>query len=124
MARPFRRLYESHSSFCRKLDTGYPLSPWLGNDKGDLATSVMPLKLPYCSAREEKSKKRKRKLLRFRNHACGGIFGGERICDLLSLRTADSSSTLLEKRCGTIGSSPILQTGAEDALHCVAEKRC
>jgi hypothetical protein len=54
-----------------KVDTGYPLSPWLDNDKGGPATSVMPLRLPYCIARDEESKKTK-KLLCFRNHACGG----------------------------------------------------
>jgi hypothetical protein len=30
------------------------LSPWLDNDKGGLATSVMPLRLPYCSARKRR----------------------------------------------------------------------
>jgi hypothetical protein len=64
---------KSHSSFCRKVDTGYPLSSWLDNDKGGLATSVMPLRLPYCNARHEESKKKK--LLCFRNHACGGYRG-------------------------------------------------
>ena len=77
---PFDDFYESHSSFCRKVDTGYPLSSWLDNDKGGLATSVMPLRLPYCSARDEgskkkKKKKKKKKLLCFRNHACGGYRG-------------------------------------------------
>jgi hypothetical protein len=32
------------------------LSSWLDNDKGGLATSVMPLRLPYCSTRDEESK--------------------------------------------------------------------
>jgi hypothetical protein len=55
-----------------KVDTGYPLSPWLDNDKGGPAASVIPLRLPYCIARDEESKKTK-KLLCFRNHACGGV---------------------------------------------------
>jgi hypothetical protein len=73
---PFDDFYESHLSFCRKVDTGYPLSPWLDNDKGGLATSVMSLRLPYCSARNEESKKKK-KLLCFQNHACGGVLRGK-----------------------------------------------
>jgi len=61
------------------VDTGYPLSSRLDNDKGGLATSVMSLGLPYCSARDEESKKKN--LLCFRNHACGGVLEAK-ICDL------------------------------------------
>ena len=52
-ARPFRRLLRISLVLLSKVDTGYPLSPWLDDDKGGLATSVMPLRLPYCNARNE-----------------------------------------------------------------------
>jgi hypothetical protein len=42
----------------------------LGQRQGGLATSVMLLRLPYYTATNEKSKKRK--LLCYQNHACGG----------------------------------------------------
>jgi hypothetical protein len=43
MARSFRRLYESHSSFCRKVDTGYPLISMVGQRQrwsGDICDAV------------------------------------------------------------------------------------
>ena len=82
-----------------KVDTGYPLSSWLDNGKGGLATSVMPLRLPYRSARDEESKKTKKKLLYFRNHACGGVLGeGSVIFVFCKRRTL--LALYATKRCG------------------------
>jgi len=89
--------------------------------KGGLATSVMSPRLPYCSARDEESKKKKKLLLLSKSRLWRGIEG--KICDLLSCKTADSSSNSTRDAMWSIGSSPILQTGAEDALHCVVERK-
>src|SRR5207248_2308104 len=97
MARPFRRLFTNLTRpSVERVDTGYSLSSWLDNDKGGLATSVMPLRLPYCSARNEESKKKK--LLLLSNHACGGYRGK----DLRSLSCKRRTLLALYARCDVV----------------------
>ena len=80
MARPFRQLFTNLTRpSVERVDTGYSLSSWLDNDKGGLATSVMPLRLPYCSARNEESKEEEAAFA-FEITPVAGIEG--KICDL------------------------------------------
>ena len=53
---PFDDFCESHSSFCRKVDTGYSLSSWLDNDKGwsgDICDAVEAALLQRKGRREQ-----------------------------------------------------------------------
>jgi hypothetical protein len=82
---PFDDFYKSSLVLLSKVDTGYPLSPWLDNDKGSLATSVMPLRaaLLQCEERREQEveEEEREAALLSKSRLWRGIDGG-RICDL------------------------------------------
>lgn len=75
------------------------LSPWLDNDKGGLATSVMPLRLPYCSARKRREQEVEEAALLSKSRLWRGIEGeGSVIFVFCERRTPLALDA--KKRCG------------------------
>jgi hypothetical protein len=89
----------------------------VGQRQGGLAISVMSFRLPCCIASTEESKKRNHFAIKIAPVA--DIERGS----LWSFFASGGLEHSTRDAMWSIGSSPILQTGAEEALHCVAEKR-
>jgi hypothetical protein len=94
-------------------------SDLVGNDRVTASTSGMFLTFRYRSTSTGKDKRRK--LLRVSTaFACGGLWKGRSV--IISNGIVDTSNLGRENVMWSIGSSPILRTGSEEAFQLDLEK--